>query len=201
MKINTPEQLRALYGFPRGRAKDKVQNSLDKHTINFIEKSPFLIISSANKQGKMDASPRGGQVGFVKILNNTTIAIPDSKGNNRLDSLINIIETGTIGTLFLMPGIDETLRINGSAYISTHQDHLDLFASEKNPPKTCIILNIEEVFLHCAKALMRSRLWDESAKLERSEFPTMGEMLKDQLGGNDIVETQAEMVQRYHKDL
>ena len=201
MKIENKEHLRELYGCPSGRAKDKVFTSLDKHAINFIENSPFLTISTVSKDGKMDASPRGGQVGFVKVIDNETIAIPDSKGNNRVDSLTNIVETGTIGTLFLIPGIDETLRINGSAYLSNGSKYLDLFTSEKNPPKLCIIIKIDEVFLHCAKALMRSRLWHEDAKMDRDNFPTMGQMLKDQLGGKEPAETHETMVQRYRKDL
>jgi len=201
MKIENEQQLRELYGYPKGRAKDKVFAALDKHAINFIENSPFLIVSTVSKNGKMDASPRGGQMGFVKEIDNTTIAIPDSKGNNRVDSLTNIVETGSIGTLFLIPGIDETLRINGNAYLSTDSKHLDLFTSEKNQPKVCIIIKVEEMFLHCAKALMRSKLWNENTKLERDNFPTMGQMLKDQIGGEEPAETREDMVQRYQKDL
>lgn len=201
MKIENTTQLRALYDYPRGRAKVKVFQSLGKHAINFIEKSSFLVISTASKSGKMDASPRGGQIGFVKVLDDTTIVIPDAKGNNRVDSFINIIETAQIGTLFLIPGIDETLRVNGSAYISTDSKYLEMFASESNPPKACIVITVKEMFLHCAKALMRSKLWHEDSKIERSKLPTMGQMLKDQIGGNEALETQEEMVQRYQKDL
>jgi uncharacterized protein len=201
MKIEMITQLRTLYDYPKGRAKVKVFQSLDKHAINFIEKSPFLVISTASKQGKMDASPRGGSQGFVKVLDDITIVIPDAKGNNRVDSIINIIETEQIGTLFLIPGVDETLRINGSAYISTDSKYLELFTSEQNPPKACIVITVKEMFLHCAKALMRSKLWHEDSKIKRSELPTMGQMLKDQIGGNEAIETQEEMVQRYQKDL
>lgn len=201
MKIENKEQLRELYGYPSGRAKVKVFKSLDKHAINFIEHSPFLTISTVSKEGKMDASPRGGEVGFVKVIDDITIIIPDSKGNNRIDSLTNIVETGGIGTLFLIPGIDETLRINGKAHLSADSKYLDLFTSEKNPPKTCIVVKVEEMFLHCAKALMRSRLWHEDTQIDRDSFPTMGKMLKDQLGGTSQVETQDEMVKRYQKDL
>ena len=201
MKIKNKEQLRELYGYPSGRAKDKVFGSLDKHAINFIEYSPFLTISTVSKDGKMDASPRGGQVGFVKVIDDVTIAIPDSKGNNRIDSLTNIVETGTIGTLFLIPGIDEALRVNGNAYLSTDSKYLNLFTSEKNPPKVCVVIKVEEIFLHCAKALMRSRLWHEDTKIDHDNFPTMGQMLKDQIGGKEPAETREEMVNRYLKDL
>ena len=201
MKISTEKQLRELYGYASGRAKDKVFSKLDKHAINFINKSPFLILSSSSKEGKQDASPRGGSLGFVKVVSNSEIIIPDSKGNNRVDSLSNIIETGKVGLLFLIPGVDETLRINGNAYLSTDVDYLKLFTEEKNPPKSCIVISVEEVFLHCAKALMRSKLWDESSKINRDEFPTMGQMLKDQLGSNEAPETREAMVKRYQKDL
>lgn len=201
MNITTEKQLRELYGFPSGRAKDKVFQALDKHAINFINKSPFLVLSTSNSSGKMDASPRGGEIGFVKINDNTTLIIPDSKGNNRVDSIGNIVETGRVGLLFLIPGIDETLRINGSAKLSTNKDYLDLFSTEKNPPKACIIVTVEELFLHCAKALMRSKLWDESAKIDKKEFPSMGQMLKDQLGSKDVAESRDDMVKRYTLDL
>lgn len=201
MKIISKEQLRTLYGFPSGRAKDKVLGALENHSIHFIECAPFLVLSSVNKQGQLDASPRGGQPGFVKVINNAKIVIPDAKGNNRIDSLINIVETGEIGLLFLIPGIDETLRINGKAYISTGQEDLELFSSENHLPKSCIVVSVQEVFLHCAKAFMRSKIWDRSAQISRDSFPTMGEMLNDQLKIEGVPETKEEMVKRYHKDL
>ncbi|MBE9489854.1 MAG: pyridoxamine 5'-phosphate oxidase family protein [Bacteroidetes bacterium] len=201
MKIENENQLRELYSLPSGRARDKVFTTLDKHAINFISKSPFIVLSTCDKNGKMDASPRGGNFGFVKVLNNKEIIIPDAKGNNRIDSLINILETGQIGMLFLIPGIDETLRINGSAFITTEVKYLEMFSSENLPPKTCMVINVEEVFLHCAKALMRSKLWNVDSKIERSELPTIGEMLKDQLGSKEPAETQDDMLKRYQKDL
>jgi len=201
MKITTKQQLRELYDQPSGRAKNKVLHSLEEHAINFINKSPFLVMSTIAKNGAMDASPRGGVPGFVNVLDNKTLIIPDSKGNNRLDSLSNIIETGTVGLLFLIPGVDETLRINGKAYISTDKKYLVAFNNEKNIPKACVIITIDELFLHCAKALMRSKLWRIESQIKRSELPTMGQMLKDQLGEMKPAETQEQMVQRYTKDL
>lgn len=158
-------------------------------------------MSTVSAEGQMDASPRGGQAGFVKIIDRNTIIIPDSKGNNRLDSLSNIIETEAIGMIFLIPGVDETLRINGKALISTNPEYLNLFKSENNLPKVCIVVSIEELFLHCAKALMRSKLWHEDSKVDRSKFPTLGKMLNEQLGINDTLESQQEMIERYQKDL
>lgn len=201
MKIENISQLREIYGHPSGRAKDKAFAKLDKHAINFIEKSPFFVLSSSNKKGELDASPRGGAPGFVKVLNEIELIIPDAKGNNRIDSLSNIIETGQVGLLFLLPGIDETLRVNGKAYITADTEYLELFPFEQNTPKSYIIVNVEEMFLHCAKAFMRSNLWDKDSLLERSKFPTMGEMLKDQLKLKHPVETQETMITRYQKDL
>ncbi len=201
MRINSIKQLRELYGFPSGRAKEKEFSTLDFHATNFINNSPFLVLSTSSKEAKQDASPRGGAVGFVKVLNENQLVIPDAKGNNRIDSLTNIVETGRTGLLFLIPGVDETLRLNGRAFLSTDSKYLDLFTSEQNRPNACIVITVEEVYLHCAKALMRSKLWDESSKINRDEFPTMGEMLKDQLGSKDAPETRETMVERYQKDL
>lgn len=201
MKITSQEQLRELYGYPKGRAKDKVLTTLEKHAINFIKSSPFLVMSSSSEAGKQDASPRGGSPGFVKVLDNNTLIIPDAKGNNRVDSISNILETDSIGLLFLIPGINETLRINGSAYLSTDESCLQLFSKEKNPPIACIHVTVEESFLHCAKAFMRSQLWDASAQIDRDTFPTIGKMLNDQLGSNAEPETREDMEKRYSKDL
>ena len=201
MYIESQEQLRQLYAQAKGRSKDKQLDALEKHSINFIEHSPFVTLSTVSACGKLDCSPRGGQPGFIKILDNHTLLIPDAKGNNRLDSLINIIETGSIGCLFLIPGVDETLRVNGTARLSISAEHLELFSDEPNPPQTCIEIAITEVFLHCAKALMRSKLWSAESQVERSSFPTMGQMINEQLSVTDIPENQEDMVMRYLNDL
>lgn len=201
MYIESKEKLRELYNFPKGRAKDKQLAALEKHSINFISYSPFVLISTVGENGTVDCSPRGGEPGFVKIKNEHCLILPDAKGNNRLDSLINIIETGRIGCLFLIPGVDETLRINGKANISTAIEYLELYSSYQNPPKTCIEITIEEVFLHCAKSLMRSKLWSLDAQINRSQLPTMGKMINDQLSIDTEPEPQEEMVKRYLDDL
>jgi len=201
MKIKTENELRELYGWAKGRAKSKVLNQLEKHSKNFIEQSPFFVMSTYDREGRVDASPRGGKPGFVKILDDNTLLFPDAKGNNRVDSLVNIVETGNIGCIFLIPGIDETLRINGTATISTKAAHIALFYEEKNPPKTCIEIKISEMFLHCAKALMRSELWSATNRVERPGFPTMGVMLNEQLNTDNPLETQEEMIKRYSSDL
>jgi len=137
MTINTEEELRALYGFAKGKAVDKQLAELEFHSKNFINHSPFVLLSTSSKGGDVDCSPRGGEIGFVKVINNKTIILADSKGNNRLDSLVNIIETKKIGCLFLIPGVDETLRVNGSALISTDSEYLDLFDNYKPQKLYC----------------------------------------------------------------
>jgi PPOX class probable FMN-dependent enzyme len=201
MEIKSVEELRHIYESPSERAVKKQLSTLDVHAANFVMASPFLILSTYSTNGKVDASPRGGSPGFVKILGEQELLIPDAKGNNRLDSLGNIVETGNAGLLFLVPGMDETLRVNGRAIVSTDQKYLEFFALEPNRPKTCIVVSVEEVFLHCAKALMRSKLWSEDSKVARSNWPTMGQMLKDQIGSKGEPESQKAMLERYRKDL
>ena len=201
MDILNESRLRDIYGHPKYRARNKELNSLDKHAINFINQSPFIVLSTSDQTGKMDASPRGGQSGFVKVLNEAELAIPDYKGNNRIDSLTNIVETNQIGLLFMIPGIDETLRVNGEAFITASEDILTLFSKESKPPISCIVVHVKEVFLHCAKAFMRSKLWDANTQVTPTGFPTMGEMLKDQIGISGEPESREEMTNRYLKDI
>ena len=200
MKIKTIEELRKLYEWPTGRAARKVLPQLEYHSENIINNSPFCILATFDKKGNTDASPKGGEPGFVKILNKNTLLIPDSKGNNRVDSLVNIIETERAGLIFFIPGINETLRINGAASISTDQKHLNEFINLKNTPISCLVIKIEEVYLHCAKALMRSKLWEKHFKIDPKEFPTMGRMLKDQLKEGQL-ESREDMEKRYFPDL
>jgi len=201
MYIDSKDKLREIYGHPKGRTVDKQLSSFEAHSINFVEHSPFVVISTHSSSGMGDCSPRGGVPGFVKIISSTQIVIPDGKGNNRLDSLENIIETGKIGCVFLIPGVDETLRINGEARISASNDHLSLFSGDRNQPKACIEITVTELYLHCAKALMRSKLWDIEAQIKRSDFPSMAAMINDQLSIKEKPESQEDMVARYQSDL
>ncbi|MFT5112674.1 MAG: PPOX class probable FMN-dependent enzyme [Parasphingorhabdus sp.] len=201
MYLESESELREILGSANGRSVQKQISHLEKHSINFIHHSPFLILSTYAPDGLPDASPRGGSAGFVKIIDDQRIIIPDAKGNNRLDTLDNITKTGQIGCLFLIPGVDETLRINGTARISTAAEYLELFTDERNPPKVCIEITSQEIYLHCAKALMRSKLWDSDLQINRADFPTMGVMLKDHIQSDAPAESQAEMVKRYKEDL
>src|SRR6185436_1998586 len=142
----------------------------------FIELSPFLVLATAGETGGMDASPRGGAPGFCKVPDERTLLIPDAPGNNRLDSLENILATGRVGLLFLIPGVDETLRVNGSAILSRAEGDLDLCRDERRTPKVAIRVSVQEAYLHCAKAFMRSRLWSAESQVDRALLPTLGQM-------------------------
>ena len=190
-------RLRELYVEPRGRAVAKQLAHLDRHCRRFIELSPFVVIASGAADAHFDASPRGGEPGFVRVADDRTLLVPDSPGNNRLDTLQNILDTGKVGLLFLVPGIDETLRVNGSARLLEDARVLAAFTGTARPPKLAIEVTVAEAYLHCAKAFMRSKLWDPASRVERSTLPSMGEMIREQSGSTDPVESQEAMVERY----
>jgi len=203
MQITTLSELRNLYGNARERSVKKEIPELDGYAQQFIGLSPFVVLASGGPS--MDASPRGGAPGFVKVLNTSTLLIPDAPGNNRLDTLENILATGQLGMLFMVPGFDETLRVNGRAILSTAPDDLRLCADERRTPPLAIRVTVESVFLHCAKALMRSQLWDAGRHTDRSRMPSMGEMMREQIrtytGSEVEAETQAQMLERYQQSL
>jgi PPOX class probable FMN-dependent enzyme len=194
-------ELRTLYAQPTERAQRKEIRHLDAHCRRFIALSPFVVLASADDASRCDASPRGGDPGFVKVIDDTTLLIPDAPGNNRLDTLQNVQASGRIGLLFLVPGVDETLRINGRARVSADPEQIRLCTNERRAPKVVIEVRAEEVYLHCAKALMRSKLWSDANRVARSTLPTMGQMIAEQSGLDIQAETQEEMVARYQKDL
>ena len=199
--IDSKEALRRLYPPAKERSVKKQIGHLDRHCLRFVSLSPFVILASGNEAGHCDASPRGGEPGFVKAPDSRTLLIPDAPGNNRLDTLENIVATGRLGLLFLIPGVDETLRVNGMARLQDGPEALRHFANEKRVPKLAIEVAIEDVYLHCAKALMRSRLWSVESRVDRAALPTMGQMLNEQTGVQAPAETQAQMVERYKADL
>ena len=199
--IQTIEQLRGLYAPAKERAVKKQLSALDAHCQRFIGLSPFVVISSIGLDQMLDASPRGGAPGFIKIVNAHTLLIPDSPGNNRLDTLENIIHTGKVGMLFLIPGMDETLRVNGTASLSVAPADLELCTTEIRAPKLVIKVVVSQAYLHCAKAFMRSKLWDSQSHIERSLLPSMGEMINEQAQMTTPSETQEEMLARYRAEL
>jgi len=199
--LTSLDDLRAVFPEPRERAVKKQISSLDVHCRSYIALSPFVVLATGGACGTLDASPRGGAPGFVKVVDAHTLLVPDAPGNNRLDSLQNIIDTGEVGLLFMIPGFDETLRVNGTAVISTAEADLARCADERRTPKVVVRVTVREAYLHCAKAFMRSRLWDETAKVDRSVLPTLGEMIGDQTGVQGPVEPREEMIKRYLPDL
>jgi PPOX class probable FMN-dependent enzyme len=201
MNINTITALRQLYAAPQERAVRKQIAALDAHCRAFIGLSPFLILSTSDSAHNLDASPRGGDPGFVQITDDGSLLIPDAPGNNRLDSLENIVTTGKVGLLFLIPGVDETLRVNGSAVLSQSAADIAACTTERRAPKLVIRVSVEAAYLHCAKAFMRSRLWDVGAQVERSVLPTAGKMIGDQTGLHVAPESREDMARRYAPDL
>ena len=199
--IESSDALRSLYPDPKPRALQKQLDHLDEHCARFIGLSPFVIVASGDATGRLDASPRGGTPGFVHVLDQHTLLLPDATGNNRLDTLTNITSTGRVGLLFLIPGMDETLRVNGTARLGTESELLRHFAGASRAPTLVMAVTVEEAYLHCAKALMRAKLWSAESRIDRGRLPTYGQMINDQIGCTDPPETQEAMLARYAPEL
>ena len=180
--ITDEASLRALHHQPMSRATDKVLRALDRHCRRFIALSPFYVVATQGPKGA-DISPRGDPAGFVSVLDEHTLVLPDRVGNNRLDSMTNLLVNPRIGLLFLVPGVNETLRINGTARITNDARLLAPSAVDGRAPKVGLIVAIEEAFLHCAKALVRSALWDGKRHVDRAILPSYAEMLLDHVKG------------------
>jgi uncharacterized protein len=193
------EELRENYGQPIERARLKVLRRLDGHCQKFISLSPFVCLGTSGEEGA-DVSPRGDRPGFVHVLDDATLAVPDWPGNNRIDSLMNIASNPRVGLLFLIPGVDETLRVNGRAELSSDPELLTCWEVNGKRPRSALVITVEEAFLHCGKALIRSRLWHEDYKIDRSELPSYGRMLKDQIEICDSVETIEASVEEGYRD-
>lgn len=198
--VGSREALRTVYKRPNARAIGKEIARLDPHCRRFIELSPFVVMGTSGAGGQ-DVSPRGGPPGFVKAIDADTLIIPDFPGNNRLNSLENISETGRVGLLFLVPGVDETLRVNGRAEIDTDLTLRTMGTVDGKLPIAVIRVAVEQAYLHCGKALMRSALWDPAVQVDRASLPSIGEMIKDQMKSEAPAETQPEMLELYRKTL
>ena len=181
--ITDEKSLRDLFAATHDLAIQKMQNTLDKHAQAFISRSPFLCIGTQNLDGKADVSPRGDPVGFVKILDRHTLAIPDRPGNNRLDTQINILANPSVGLLFIIPGFDDTLRVNGQATLVTDPELMASMIVNDRIPKLAIVVKVTEVFLHCAKAFRRSHLWEPNYFQNRKEMPSLINIILDQTTG------------------
>lgn len=180
--VESAAELRSMYGPPSEIATRKCLPRLDEHCGHFIARSPFLCLSSAAADGTADVSPRGDAPGFVRVLNDHSLLIPDRLGNNRIDTLLNLLQNPHVGLLFLIPGVDETLRVNGLARIVRRSELLDQCAVNGKTPRTGLLIEVREAFLQCAKALRRSRLWSNDYLISRDQFPTLGKILVDQIG-------------------
>ena len=181
--INSEEALRQLYSATHDLALQKFQQELGPHAQAFIRRSPFLCLGTQDLNGRADVSPRGDPPGFVRILDSKTLAIPDRPGNNRLDSLTNIIDNSAVGLLFMIPGFDDTLRVNGSARIVADPTLLESMQVNNRLPTLAIVVQVREVFLHCAKALRRSHIWDPAHHQDRSQMPSLIKMILDETTG------------------
>ena len=192
MALDTLAKLRQVYRPPAARAGLKVLDHLDLHCRKFIALSPFYVISSARADGRADASPRGDPPGsLAHVLDARTLLLPDRPGNRQVDTLMNLLERPYVGLVFFVPGLTETLRVNGRAEISTQAELLQPLAIKGKLPISVLKVTVEEAFLHCAKALIRARLWEADAQVERSCFPTYGRVLADQIAGADAAEIDA----------
>ena len=192
MALDTLAKLRQVYRPPAARAGLKVLDHLDLHCRKFIALSPFYVISSARADGRADASPRGDPPGsLAHVLDARTLLLPDRPGNRQVDTLLNLLERPYVGLVFFVPGLTETLRVNGRAQMSTQAELLQPLAIKGKLPISVLKVTVEEAFLHCAKALIRARLWEADAQVERSCFPTYGRVLADQIAGADAAEIDA----------
>ncbi len=187
------DELRDYIGRPMDLAVAKAIDHLDRHCRAFIARSPFLTIGTASADGRGDVSPRGDGAGFVQVLDDHTLFIPDRPGNNRLDTMANIINNPHVGILFLVPGFDDCLRVNGRAAIVRDEALLEKATVKGRTPKIGIRVTVDEAYLHCAKAIRRARLWDEQSKHDRSELPSLGKMVLEQTAAADAPPT-AEVV-------
>ncbi len=177
-QITTLGELEALYGTPVGPALAKEIDHISEHYRTFIEKAPFVVIATSGHDG-LDCSPRGDPAGFVRVLDRKRVLIPDRRGNNRLDSLRNLVEDPRVSLLFLIPGVNETLRINGRARILVDAALAASFAINDKMPKILLEVTAERIYYQCAKALVRSRLWSSDAHLPRSALPSTGQILEE----------------------
>ncbi|MDQ7803676.1 pyridoxamine 5'-phosphate oxidase family protein [Amycolatopsis sp. A133] len=174
-------EVRTRLGEPEAMIEAKIGDRIDRHAHRFIAHSPFLTLATADAAGRADCSPRGDYPGFVKVLDERTLALPDRPGNKIADSFRNIAENDGVGLLFFIPGMRETLRVNGSAYITDEPDVLARMRTEAKAPMLAIIVDVAEVYFHCGRALIRSRLWDPASQALAAELPSAGEIAAEKM--------------------
>jgi uncharacterized protein len=186
--IRSIEELETLYGEPAEPARVKEVDRITPHYRQLIEASPFFVLATSGPEG-LDCSPRGDRPGFVRIADERTLMLPDRRGNNRVDSLRNIVRDGRAALLFLIPGSGTTLRANGRAHLDTDPDLLASFAVEGKAPRSVIVFRVDTIYFQCARAIMRAKLWDEESRVEPASLPSPGRILAaltaERLGGEE----------------
>jgi uncharacterized protein len=193
--IERVEQLREFYDAPMERAVRKDIGRLDEMARRLIDAAPMLFVATYSVEGQVDVSPRGGQPGFVTVLDEHQLAIPDATGNRRLDTLENVVESGRIGLIFVIPGRDTTLRVNGRAHVTAEPDLLERLTPVGKPPRTAIVVEADEVYAHCPKAFIRSKLWDPASWPDPAGLPTPAEVsVAHQRDPNWTVEQEEERI-------
>src|SRR4051794_12728623 len=198
--VETESELRDLIGSPSALVAGKVADRLNDIFRRYIEESPFVCVATASADGGLDVSPRGDPAGFVRILGERPVLIPERPGNRIADTLRNVLETGRIGLLFLVPGVGETFRVNGSAVLTEDAGLLADSTVEGKQPKLGILVTVEEAYTQCSKALMRSDLWNLEKHVDPKSMPTSGEMLKAVSDPTlDVEEYEAARLERYRK--
>ena len=176
--IDNVSDLEGHFGEPNATAVAVMRDSLDQYQKRFIELSPFACLATADAEGQPTISPKGDAPGFIKVIDDNTLVLPDRLGNNKVESFHNLVENPKMALFFVIPGQRETLRISGEARIITDEDQLAFAKVGKSPVKTGLLINITKVYFHCGKAMIRSKLWDEKSKIKKGEFPSFGEILK-----------------------
>lgn len=192
-----------IYRPPGKVVLDKVLDTVDRHGRDFIALSPFCTISSCGAEGGLDVSPRGGESGFVHVSEDgRRLFLPDRPGNNRLDTIRNILSgTGRVGLMFMIPGFDDVYRVNGRAFATDDAELLAGFEEFGRLPRLVLVVEVEETFVHCPKAIMRGRLWDPDARIERSRLPSGAEMISDQLDLGKLPVTNEQIIESYRQQL
>lgn len=179
--VKDETQLRAIYVDPDELSVKKALPKLDKHLRYFINLCPFLVLSTVRVDGRCDASPRGDAPGFVRILDDNNLFLPDRPGNNRLDSLTNLLNNPGVGLLFIVPGLEETLRANGTAHIVSDITLLKPSLVRGKMPKSGLHIHIDECYIHCGKAIRRSKIWNSETFVKKGTYPSIGKVIVDQL--------------------
>ncbi|HEV7260644.1 MAG TPA: pyridoxamine 5'-phosphate oxidase family protein [Bosea sp. (in: a-proteobacteria)] len=199
--IDDQAGLRAHIGAVNPLAERKVLDRLDGFCRDFIALSPFLVLATADADGQADASPRGDAPGFVQVLDERRLLIPDRRGNNRVDSYANILAAPGVGLIFMVPGIAETLRVNGRARLTRDADLLGPMTVQERTPTLGLLVEVDEAFFHCGKALIRSKLWDPTVQVERGSFPSLGRIVAEQTKAIGVAEAEANMEEGYRTRL